>query len=193
MLTNDYYDLIVIGGGTAGTLCAIAAARSGLKTAVIERNSWLGGMACGSGLTEMNAAGFQSRPLYHGLEEEIFNQLIESGHGEYHFAVPMSSNKEVKVDRLRYDPEILKVILEEKAVSAGVDIFYDSELTEAEEREDCCRITVRNLYTTWNMEASYLADASGNANLIRTLGGDTIKTPEEKTADIYFDVPHLWC
>ena len=57
MLTNDYYDLIVIGGGTAGTLCAIAAARSGLKTAVIERNSWLGGMACGSGLTEMNAAG----------------------------------------------------------------------------------------------------------------------------------------
>lgn len=180
MLTNDYYDLIVIGGGTAGTLCAIAAARSGLKTAVIERNSWLGGMACGSGLTEMNAAGFQSRPLYHGLEEEIFNQLIESGHGEYHFAVPMSSNKEVKVDRLRYDPEILKVILEEKAVSAGVDIFYDSELTEAEEREDCCRITVRNLYTTWNMEASYLADASGNANLIRTLGGDTIKTPEEK-------------
>ena len=41
MLTNDYYDLIVIGGGTAGTLCAIAAARSGLKTAVIERNSWL--------------------------------------------------------------------------------------------------------------------------------------------------------
>lgn len=108
----------------------------------------------------MNAAGFQSRPLYHGLEEEIFNQLIESGHGEYHFAVPMSSNKEVKVDRLRYDPEILKVILEEKAVSAGVDIFYDSELTEAAEREDCCRITVRNLYTTWNMEASYLADAS---------------------------------
>ena len=53
MLTNDYYDLIVIGGGTAGTLCAIAAARSGLKTAVIERNSWLGGMACGSGLTDV--------------------------------------------------------------------------------------------------------------------------------------------
>ena len=86
----------------------------------------------------------------------------------------------MKVDRLRYDPEILKVILEEKAVSAGVDIFYDSELTEAEEREDCCRITVRNLYATWNMESSYLADASGNANLSRRLGGDNIKTPEEK-------------
>ena len=51
------YDLVVAGGGTAGTLCAIAAARSGMKTAVIERNAYLGGMAAGAGLTEMRYSG----------------------------------------------------------------------------------------------------------------------------------------
>jgi len=32
----------------------------------------------------------------------------------------MSSNKEVKIDRLRYDPERLKLLLEQLAVEAGM-------------------------------------------------------------------------
>ena len=55
MPTTSKYNLIVAGGGTAGILCALAAARTGLKTAIVEKNTYLGGMACGSGLTEMNA------------------------------------------------------------------------------------------------------------------------------------------
>ena len=88
------YDLIVAGGGTAGALCAIAAARSGVKTAVIEPLYSLGGLAANSGLTEMNAAGFQGKPLYKGIEQEILNRLLETGRGEYHFAVPRAYCRE---------------------------------------------------------------------------------------------------
>lgn len=39
------YDVIVAGGGPSGFIAAIAAARSGARTAVIERNAFLGGTA----------------------------------------------------------------------------------------------------------------------------------------------------
>lgn len=193
MPKTNKYNLIVTGGGTSGILCALAAARSGLKTAIIEKNTYLGGMACGSGLTEMNAAGFHSKPLYQGIEQEIFDALIASGHAEYHFAVPMSSNKEVKVDRLRYDPEMLKIIFEQKAVDAGIDLYYETELEGARERENECEVTVRTIYEKFTLHSDYLADATGNANLIRVLGGDTIKTPEEQqlTATLMFRLSNV--
>ena len=40
-----HYDVIVAGGGTAGALAAIAAARQGAKTLVVERFGHLGGTA----------------------------------------------------------------------------------------------------------------------------------------------------
>ena len=43
-MTRDY-DVLVLGGGTAGVVAAIAAARSGAATLVIEKNSYLGGVA----------------------------------------------------------------------------------------------------------------------------------------------------
>ena len=39
------YDVVVFGGGPAGFIAAIAAARQGAKTALVERYGFLGGMA----------------------------------------------------------------------------------------------------------------------------------------------------
>lgn len=172
------YDLVVVGGGTAGTLGAIAAAREGLRVAVAERGTCLGGMAASSGLAEMNAAGFQGAPLYRGIERQIFDRMVQDGDAAYHFGVPMSSDKNVKVDRLRYNPEALKLLLEELAVEAGVELFYDMELASAEEHEDGGSVRVRNPYQTLELSGRYLMDGTGNATLVRALGGETVETPE---------------
>lgn len=180
MLGKKDFDLIVVGGGTAGAFSAIAAAREGVSVAVVERGTCLGGLAVNSGLTEMNAASFHSTPLYHGIEGEIFDNLISSGHAAYHFAVPMSSNKAIKIDRLRYDPEALKLLLEKLAVQAGVTLFYQTELACAQEGETSCTIKARGLYQEIELSAKYLIDATGNASLVRVLGGQT-EAAEEKS------------
>ena len=180
MKSEHHYDLLVVGGGTAGSFCAIAAARNGMRVAIVEKNAYLGGMMTGAGLTEMNAAGFQGKPLYSGIEKEVFDELIEMNAAEYHFGVPMSSNKEVKVDRLRYNPEVLKILLEKKALEAGVTILYEAEIEAAKEMKDGCAVEIRNGFGTYQITADYLADATGNANLIPRMGKETIKTPGEK-------------
>ena len=38
-----HFDVVVIGGGTAGAAAAISAAEEGLKTLVLERNGSMGG------------------------------------------------------------------------------------------------------------------------------------------------------
>ena len=42
---SRHVDVLVAGGGPAGLTAAIASARSGAKTLLIEKNGWLGGMA----------------------------------------------------------------------------------------------------------------------------------------------------
>lgn len=193
-MNSEYqYDLVIAGGGTAGSFCAIAAARSGLSTAIVEKNTYLGGMMTGAGLTEMNAAGFQGNPLYQGIEKEVFDELIALGAAEYHFGVAMSSDKNVKVDRLRYNPEVLKIILEQKAVEAGVTLFYESEIETASETANGCTLQMRNEFGTATLHSFYLADATGNANLIRRMGGRTIKTPGNKqlTSSLMFRLSHV--
>ena len=43
-------DVLVVGGGTAGTIAAIQAARAGAKTMIVERNSQLGGTTTTGGV-----------------------------------------------------------------------------------------------------------------------------------------------
>ena len=43
------YDVVVCGGGPAGLIAAIAAARGGARTALVERYGFLGGMATATG------------------------------------------------------------------------------------------------------------------------------------------------
>jgi dihydrolipoamide dehydrogenase len=68
------YDLIVIGSGPGGYVCAIRAAQLGLKTAVIEKNDTFGG-------TCLNVGCIPSKALLHASElfEETGHSFAEMG------------------------------------------------------------------------------------------------------------------
>ena len=62
------YDVVVIGSGPGGYVCAIKAAQLGLKTAVVEKNATLGG-------TCLNVGCIPSKALLHASE-----MFAEAGH-----------------------------------------------------------------------------------------------------------------
>ena len=75
MQTNAEYDVIVAGGGTSGVAAAIASARTGAKTIVIERVGALGGQMNISG-----PPGFAYANLYNERQERIIGGIITETH-----------------------------------------------------------------------------------------------------------------
>ncbi|MBT3289264.1 MAG: FAD-dependent oxidoreductase, partial [Victivallales bacterium] len=62
-------DVLVAGGGTAGCLAALAAARNGARTMLVERYGYLGGMmtAGNAGLTMYMK--FSGQPAHHAADQ----------------------------------------------------------------------------------------------------------------------------
>jgi dihydrolipoamide dehydrogenase len=74
MSSDQTFDVIVIGAGPGGYVCAIRCAQLGLKTALVEKNPRLGG-------TCLNVGCIPSKALLHSTE--IFHEIKEhaSSHG----------------------------------------------------------------------------------------------------------------
>ena len=89
------YDVIVCGGGPAGCAAAIAAARLGAKTLLLESSGALGGMATGGLVTSFAPFTDGNSILYRGIAEEILYAMKEQ--------MPHVSRE--KVDWLELDPE----------------------------------------------------------------------------------------
>ena len=103
--------VMVLGGGTAGFVAAVAAARNGAKTLLLERSSCLGGMATG-GLTGI----FVSANLLCGIFKEVVYRLQARGAAR----VGIRGVSESISARVPYDPEQLKILALEMVQEAGV-------------------------------------------------------------------------
>ena len=75
------YDVVVIGSGPGGYVCAIKSAQLGLKTAIVEKNPTLGG-------TCLNVGCIPSKALLHASE-----MFEEANHGLEKLGVKTSKPK----------------------------------------------------------------------------------------------------
>lgn len=112
-------DVLVAGGGLAGGAAAIAAARAGAETILVERNGCLGGVACASMMGNIGNRFIVSGKdqVVKGIAGEIVENLVNAGaanpNWRRHKAVAM-------------DSERLKVILIDMLVEAGVTVLTHS-------------------------------------------------------------------
>lgn len=100
-------DVLVCGGGPAGTGAAVGAAKAGAKTLLIERHGFLGGMAT-AGLVVPHF-----NPHHNGgLNTEMIAHLTERGAwGAEYF-------------KISFDPEIWKHVSERLVLASGSDILF---------------------------------------------------------------------
>ena len=75
MNTELRYDVVVAGGGIAGTLAAVAASRHGAKVLIVEETGSLGGCltTCGTGPMMTFHAG--DKQVIKGLGDELIERL----------------------------------------------------------------------------------------------------------------------
>lgn len=113
---NQYeYDVCVIGGGTAGFISALASARTGAKTVLIEKNSFLGGTAI-NGATGLHSffniyKPFPNVPkvqLVNGIPQEVVDELVKAEGSTGH--IEMERGYDFVSILTPVDPEVFKMV-----------------------------------------------------------------------------------
>ena len=75
----DEADVVVAGGGPAGLVAAIAAARTGAETVLIERYAFLGGMATAGLVTAFATFTDGNEQIIQGIPQQILDRLKGMG------------------------------------------------------------------------------------------------------------------
>jgi hypothetical protein len=163
-----HWDVIVIGGGTAGVIAGIAAARAGAKTLIIERGGFLGGNAS----TGMNLGGFfdgDETQVVRGIPQEFVERAVELKQGRGHVFFR-------DVDRwisstASIDPEAYKQIALDKVEAAGCKVWFYTTFVRATAQDG--RVTSVEVATKAGprtLTAEVYIDASGDADLATAVG-----------------------
>jgi hypothetical protein len=116
------YDVVVLGGGPAGMAAAVAAARAGRSTLLIERYGFLGGMGTAAGVT--NFCGLHAnvhgdiRQVVHGVADDLLQRIARlGGLNEPHALFG-------KTVAQAYDTAAYKIAADDLLLSAGVEILF---------------------------------------------------------------------
>ena len=121
------YDVIVCGGGTSGVAAAIASARTGAKTLLVERTGTMGGQMNLSG-----PPGFAYARLFNpqgkrdvgGIVEETHHRLLEMGHALPHQRYPVREKAGFTFSYV--DPEWWTMLMFEMMDEEGVQLLLDT-------------------------------------------------------------------
>ena len=114
----DEVDVLVAGAGVAGCVAAVAAARAGARTMLVEENGVLGGVATAGlmaniGNLHMDRDG---RTVVHGLSKEVVDRMVSRGAASEKWASR-------EVPGVVIDSEQLKVLLIEMQQESGVRVL----------------------------------------------------------------------
>ena len=162
MNLNLHYNVVVIGGGPAGAVAAIAAARQGVTVLLVEQNGYLGGMLTCAGVGPQMTFHAGNTQVVRGIPDEIISRLQEIGLSPGHMEDFVGYASSVTP----FDAEGMKLILETMAAEAGVQLLYHTVYTGCTVENG--RLTKVKLYSKngfFDVLADVFLDCSADADL----------------------------
>jgi len=165
------YDVIVIGGGPGGAIAAIAAARCGASTLLVERHGYLGGMLTAGGVGPQMGYSAGDKQAVQGLAEEFVQRMVKEGFSPGHMEDFVGYCDTVTP----FDAEGMKIVLEDMAMEAGVNLLYHTTFTGCTVEDG--NITKVQLYSKsgfFEAAAKVFVDASADADLSVCAGIPTV-------------------
>ena len=155
------YDVVVCGGGPAGFIAAIAAAREGARTALIEQYGFLGGAATNSLVAPLSVFTYNGEKVIGGIPWEFLERLEKMGGGLI----------EKPLGNVAFDPELYKLCCQRMVLEAGVDLYLHSWLSGCQTRQGrISHVFIENKNGTEALAGKVMIDATGDADLSHFAG-----------------------
>ncbi|HEY5427191.1 MAG TPA: FAD-dependent oxidoreductase [Candidatus Tumulicola sp.] len=129
------YDVLVVGGGNAGCAAAIAAARHGARTLLVERYGFLGGTATASMVGPWMTFHSGDDRIVGGIAQEIVERLMRKGASPGH----IHDSSDYVATITPFDPEVHKALLFEMMREAGVNLLLHAYVLSTRVEGDTVR------------------------------------------------------
>jgi hypothetical protein len=168
------YDVVVAGGGTAGWVAALAAARQGKSVLLVERKGYCGGVLC-SGLSIYGFHDVTHRQVVRGYAHEFVERLVRHGGSDGYTLLDLWHASMVSLDSAIVKPVIVEMLYE-----AGVDVLLFSQIVEVVRDGRCIKgVVVQEKSGRSLINARFFVDASGDA-VIPYLAGLPVETDDDQ-------------
>jgi len=163
-MRTEEYDVVIAGGGTAGVIAGIAAARNGAKTLLVERQRCLGGQFTAGSQGAWVGFSDKEKRIVNGIAWELRNLLNERN-------AMVEDNPETDVCSL-YDPEIAKVVLNEMLVKEPLltTYFNTSVVDVLVDEETVVGVVIQSQMEQIEIRAKVVIDSSGDASVAAQAG-----------------------
>ena len=158
-------DVVVAGGGPSGFAAAVAAARRGAETLLIEGSGFLGGMFTGSQILTLCGYNCWIEPyerIVTGVGAEMIERAAELGGAE-------DNNSWV----LNIDPEVVKLVLDDMVLGAGAQVLLHSWGVAPYIEGDAVQgMLIENKSGRGVVLAKVVIDATGDGDIAARAGAD---------------------
>lgn len=162
-----FYDVVVVGGGTAGCAAAYMSGKLGLKTLLIEKNIHLGGTITSGLVIPVMKSG--NNQINTEFRTELINELRELG-----------GQTTYQDNPAWFNPELAKIALDNLMRKANVEVFFDTHIIAVKiENKNIKKIKLSKEILSVStdeidmekkkllvsIEARYVVDATGNCEI----------------------------
>lgn len=167
--TSTDFDVIVCGGGPSGFIAAIAAARTGAKTLLVERYGFLGGMATIGWLGPISPFYFKDERVIAGVPYDFVRHMVAGGGSTGHIRCtnPHGSGSYLCFyDREQYKWSAMTLLLE----AGGTPLLHTWVADTIVEDGAVRGVVVENKGGRSEIRAKVVVDATGDGDVAARAG-----------------------
>lgn len=178
--TKEYpADLVVVGAGTSGSICAISAARCGLRTILVEQTGVIGGVPSTTlmGSFANLMVNTESAPLTGGIILELMERLVRSGATPYDSVQQAILGKIGSPFTIPFIPALYEHVLVEMLEQADVQLFLNCTFLSGQTHANGNHLVFSSGEQQFCVNAAVVVDATGNASAAAALGAETTCLP----------------
>lgn len=178
------FDVLVVGGGPAGTVAALQAARAGAKTMLLEMNSQLGGTTTTGGVAFPGLFHAWGQQVIAGIGWQLVQAAVQLDGGtlpDFTQIPPRHSQHQVRLNGPLY-----AALVEEACLESGVALAYYQFPTAGRATDTGWLLEIMGKGVRYEVACRQLIDCTGGADIVGLLGLERLRDETTQPGTLMF-------